>query len=68
MKNKNEIITSDLRTKLKEIMKKEINNLPQLLDDIEPKERINYILKFMPYVFPKVDTITHSTNEPIRFN
>jgi hypothetical protein len=63
-KTREKAITSDLRQILKAIMQKEIERLPETLDGLEPKERINIVCKLMPYVFPKVETVTHYQGEP----
>jgi len=63
-KTREQAITSDLRQILKAIMQKEIERLPETLDGLEPKERINIVCKLMPYVFPKVETVTHYQGEP----
>ena len=63
-KTREKAITSDLRQILKAIMQKEIERLHETLDGLEPKERINIVCKLMPYVFPKVETVTHYQGEP----
>lgn len=35
------------------IVKKELDNLPKLLEDMEVKERIQIIIKLLPFVLPK---------------
>lgn len=64
MKTKEQILTNDLRDKLKNIMQKEIEKLPKTLEALEPKERINVICKLMPYVFPKVEAVHPKEGEP----
>jgi len=68
MKTKEQILTRDLRDTLKEIMKKEIDRLPETLEQLEPKERINIICKLMPFVFPKVEAISPKEGEPFTFD
>ena len=34
-----EIITQDVRNRFKQILSDELNNLPELLEQLEPKER-----------------------------
>ena len=63
MKNKQEVSISDLRENLKTIMVKEINNLSKQLEALEPKDRLNFTIKLMPYVFPKVETVSSSEGE-----
>ncbi len=62
-KTREQAITSDLRQILKAIMQKEIERLPETLDGLEPKERINIVCKLMPYVLPKTETVTHYQGE-----
>jgi len=61
-----QIITSDLRNTLKNIIRTEIDRLPETLAAMEPKERLNVLLKLMPYVFPKVEAVSSSSGEPFR--
>ncbi len=66
MKTENEyaMSTLDLRNTLKEMMQKELEQLPQTLGQLEPKERLNILCKLMPFVFPKVEAVHHSDGEP----
>ena len=64
MKAKEQILTNGLRDILKGIMKNEIERLPETLEALEPKERINVVCKLMPYVFPKVETVHPKEGEP----
>jgi hypothetical protein len=63
-KKENQIIISDLRETLKSIMKSEIEKLPETLESLETKDRINIVCKLMPFVFPKIETIKPTTGEP----
>ena len=69
MKNKNtpEIHTTDLRKTLKVLMQKEIEKLPELLEKIEPEQRLNMLIKIMPFVFPKIHDVNHEQGEPDEF-
>ncbi len=67
MKTKEQILTNDLRDKLKSIMQKEIENLPDTLEKLEPKERINILCKLMPFVFPKVEAVSPKEGEPVQW-
>ncbi|PWT71229.1 MAG: hypothetical protein C5B59_18460 [Bacteroidetes bacterium] len=50
--------TIELRTMLREALEKEVQNLPQYLDSItDTKMKIELLIKLMPYVFPKMQTI-----------
>ena len=63
----NEVITKDLRNQLKELVKSELEQLPEYLNDMEPKERLDILLKLMPFVLPKVKGVNHSLGEPDEF-
>lgn len=58
------ILTSELRTDLKSVIKSEISKIPDLLEQLEPKDRINVIVKMMPYLFPRVNSVVLSEGEP----
>lgn len=66
-KTKEQILTNNLRETLKTIMQKEIEKLPETLEALDPKERLNVVCKLMPYVFPKVETVHPTQGEPMQF-
>ena len=68
MNTKEKILTNDLRDKLKSITHKEIEKLPETLEALEPKERINILCKLMPFVFPKVEAVHPKEGEPFTFD
>ena len=67
MKTKEQVLTMGVRETLKNIMQKEIEKLPETLEALDPKERINVVCKLMPYVFPKVETVHTKEGEPLQF-
>lgn len=69
MKNisKEQTLTAELRDTLKTIMQNEIEKLPETLEQIEPKERVNLICKLMPFVFPKLNTVSATEGEPLQW-
>jgi hypothetical protein len=67
MKIEEQILTNDLRGKLKSIMQKEIERLPETLENLEPKERISTLCKLLPYVFPKVEAVSPQEGEPMQW-
>ncbi len=52
---------------LKNAIANELKNLEEHFQELEPTERINLLLKLMPYVMPKVKDISHDRGEPIDF-
>ena len=57
-------VTKELRSLLKDILYSELENLESNLDDLSAKDRLEVLIKLMPYVFPKLEKIHHSSNEP----
>ncbi len=57
-------LTLDLRDRLKSIVESEIGRLPDLLNVLTDKERLDVILKLMPLVMPKAKPVHHTANEP----
>ncbi|MDC3132773.1 hypothetical protein OA501_01005 [Flavobacteriaceae bacterium] len=58
-------MTKELRNLLKDILFQEFDDFQERLELLKPKERLELIIKLMPYIFPKVTSISHTTNEPI---
>lgn len=51
-------VTKELRDKLKAILANELENLPAELANIPAKERIELLIKLLPYAMPKVQPLT----------
>jgi hypothetical protein len=60
----NKPLTGNIRDTLKEMMQKEIESLPDTLKELEPVQRLNILCKLIPYVLPKVESVTHTEGEP----
>lgn len=66
MKTQNEVpLTQDLRDTLKTLMQQEVARLPELLEELEPKDRLSILCKLLPFVFPKVEAVSHTKGEPL---
>lgn len=50
-------ITSELRNTLKGIVDAELNSLPTLLAELPAKDRLEAVIRLMPYCLPKVESI-----------
>lgn len=59
-----EATVDDMRQCLKEMMNREIANLPNLIEQLPPEQRINVVFKMMPFVLPKVDKVSAHSGEP----
>ena len=58
-------LTKELRSVLKEVIYNELDNIEERLDQLEPKQRLELVIKLMPYVFPKIESASHMINEPL---
>jgi len=58
-------LTKEIRTALKDIIFYEIENIEERLNKLKPKERIELLIKLMPYALPKVQQVNYNTGEPI---
>ena len=58
-------LTKELRSVLKEVIYNELENIEERLDELEPKQRLELVVKLMPYVFPKMESASHTINEPL---
>ena len=61
-------VTRDLRNSLKNIIFTELDNLPELMNKMEAKDRLEFLIKLMPFVLPKVEPVKHDINEPMSFS
>ena len=59
------VMTKELRSVLKDILCQELEDVQEMFKLLEPKERIELLIKLMPYALPKVTSISHTTNEPL---
>jgi len=59
--------TKEIRTVLKTVINKELLNIETLFEGLPPKERLEIIVKLIPYVLPKVDNVNYSLGEPLDF-
>lgn len=60
----NKPLVGDIRVTLKGLMKKELEQLPKTLKELEPAQRLNVLCKLMPYVMPKTESVRHNLGEP----
>ena len=65
-KNTPNILTNELRTILKGIIANELETISATLESLPPKERLELVLKLIPYVLPKVEPIQSNSGEPFQ--
>ena len=59
--------TNDLRRLLKGIFRQEIERLPEYLQSLETKDRVNVLCKMLPFVLPKVESVHFEEGEQFSF-
>lgn len=58
---------ADIRTTLKEVFRQEIERLPEALQTLDDKDRLNFLCKLMPFVLPKVEAVEATKGEPSKW-
>ncbi len=58
-------MTKELREILKTFIAKELEELPKHMRMLKKKDRIELVIKLLPYVLPKVESVCHSYDEPL---
>jgi len=58
------VLTSEIRDRLKNIALDEVAKLPELLEQMEPKDRVQYALKLLSFVAPQVKEVGMYEGEP----
>lgn len=56
-------LTREIRSLLKDIVYQEIENLPDTLSRLEPKERAELLVKILAYTLPKVNAESYTLSE-----
>lgn len=57
-------LTKELRTILKDFIHEELSQLPFHLDSLEAKDRLEILIRIMPYALPKVNNVSSKEDEP----
>lgn len=55
-----------LRDVLRTTVYKELLKLPELIEGMETKERLEILVKIMPFALPKLETMSATVYEPIQ--
>ncbi len=56
-------LTKELRSMLKNILAREIEKFPDVLDKLEPKDKMEMIIKLLPFTLPKVESESYVIGE-----
>ncbi len=56
-------LTRELRAALKNILHQEIELLPEHFEKLNPKDRLELLVKLLPYALPKVEPESYQISE-----
>ncbi len=59
----NKPLVGNIREILKDMIKKELDQLPGTLKEIEPIQKLNVLCKLIPYVLPRVEAVHSEKGE-----
>lgn len=57
--------TKEIRNVLKSVIDNEIVNIETSLEGLTAKERLEFLIKLIPYVLPKVENVQYNLGEGI---
>ncbi len=57
-------LTTELRTALRDTIAAELDALPKTLEGLPPKERLELVIKLLPFCMPKVQAVGNSYDSP----
>lgn len=61
-------MTKEIRAVLKDVIGEQLESMPDVLATLEPKEKLEFIIKLMPYVLPKVEAVKMNDGEGLTFD
>ena len=61
-------LTKELRAVLKNLLHDELSKLPEHFETLQPKERVELLVKLLPYVMPRIESVTYDSDEPNAFS
>lgn len=61
-------LTREIRETLKAVIEDELERLPTSLQNLPEPERLQVLLKLLPYVLPKVENVHMNEGEPLGSN
>ena len=55
----------DVHEKMLAVVYGELSKLPELLEQMEPKERLTYLFRLIPYAVPTIQEISPTLYDPL---
>jgi hypothetical protein len=62
------ILTKEIRNLLKQFISNEMDYVMENINQLELKDRVQFLSRLLPYILPKMNPIMHNADEPITFN
>ena len=62
------VVTRELRGALKAFYDSEIEQLPDLVSQLSPKDRLAFLVKITPFILPRLDSIDCEDGERLTFD
>lgn len=62
------VLSTDIRAKIMRIVYDELCKLPELLAEMEPEKRLNYVFKLLPHAAPYMDKLNPTYGEPLNWD
>lgn len=59
------VLTKEVRTVLKAIVFEEVTLIQDHLKELDPKVRLQILIKLLPYVSPKLESVQYDLGEPL---
>lgn len=58
-------LTKEIREVFKALMVEQMETIPRLLNSIEnPEKKLDFLIKLLPFILPKVENVSISADEP----
>lgn len=61
------VLTKEVRTVLKAIVFEEVTLIQDHLKELDPKVRLQILIKLLPYVCPKLESVQYDLGEPMEW-
>ena len=61
------VLTKEVRTVLKAIVFEEVTLIQDHLKELDPKVRLQILIKLLPYVSPKLESVQYDLGEPMEW-
>jgi hypothetical protein len=57
-------LTKEIRQTLKNALADQMEEIPKLLSELPNEKRLEFLIKVMPYVLPKIESVSLDEGEP----